>query len=892
LVCDLDSGEEHVYQIPLSAGDFIEARLVQHGIDIRAELLDPAGRLLFLMDSPNGRSGEEPVLVVADVSGTYRLKLIAAVGNRHGRYQLYVGNVHRAREAERTSFTALRNLAEGDGLKRIGRTEQAIAGYRAALAGWTSIGDTKGQVLALERLGNLFELKKRYENALLSYKSAMPLAHALRDRSAEARFSNRSGLMLQELGRIREARELSQTALRLATEIGDIQEQAQAYNNLAMISKSLGQVQAVLTSYETSERLWQGLDEPAQLGRIFSNHGEFLLAMGQPEAALEIFNKALDQLDLEDEPNVRSAVLNGLGLAYHDLGFRRKALWAYGLALKLAENASDRAFVLSRFGTALRDENRLPQAEYALKKSLELARSLHEPRRIAFALADLAHLQDLRNREEQALRLFAEALEILTKLEDPGAKASVLFGRAEAQRDLGRLQDAITSITTSIALVESMRSQLESDLGVSFFADRHRYYELYIDLLMELHFKNPRAGYATQAFTASERSRSRSLLDDLAGGPATAAMSVDEIRKNVLDPDSVLLVYALGERRSFLWVVTPASLDVHVLAKRVEIEEATLKFWRNKALVKSERQALSRMLFPPTIRSFGRRLLLISPDGALHLVPFSALCEPGSPNDCASLMFDHEIVVLPSASVIGGMRRMLASREPARNLLALVAAPVFQRDDERFEELGLPRKRETENSLPGGLLPRLDYSETEAKKIQELVSPESIVRALGFDATREFAVSAKFRESQILHIATHNLPEGHPDLAGLVFSRYDKAGRRRDGFLRAREIYDLRVPAELVVLSACGTGLGRNVRGEGPMGLTRAFLHAGAKRVVVSLWNVREEETAIFMARFYRGMLRERLSPAAALRATQISMAKEGYAPRAWAGFVLQGEPR
>lgn len=891
-MCDLASGEEHVYRIPLSAGDFIEARVDQHRIDVRVTLLDPAGRKLLVMDSPNGRNGEELVLAVAGVSGTHRLKLTAGHGRWQGRYQLLVGNIHRASAADRSSAAAFRELAQGDDLKRQGQAEQAIDRYRAALAIWTSLGHFKGQVLALERLGNLSEREKRYQDALLFYRSAIPLAHALRDRLAEARLMNRSFLMLRDLGRIREARALPQKALALARTVGDLQEQAQAQNNRALISKSLGNVQEVLTSYEASEKLWRELDEPAQLGRILCNHGEFLLAVGQPEASLKYFQKALDQLDLEDEPNVRSSILNGIGLAYHELKFHEKALWAYGLALERASNASDRAFVLSRLGTVFRDVNRLPEAENALRSALELARSLREPLRVAFALADLAHLQDLMNREEQALRLYAEALEILTELEDRASMASVLFGRAEAQRDIGRFQDAITSIETSVALVESVQSGLSSDLRVTFFADRHRYYELYIDLLMELHLRNPGAGYAARAFAAAERSRSRSLLDDVGGSPAAAVMGVDETRKDVLDRDSVLLTYALGETRSFLWVVTPTSFDAYVLRKRADVEEAALAVWGHQGLIRSEKQALSSLLLPSRMRSLGRMRLLISPDGALHLVPFGLLCDPNLPNGCSPLTFSHEITVVPSASVIGGMRRILESRKPARNLLSLLSDPVFQRDDKRLEHLAPPRQGEEVEDLPGGPLSRLKLSANEADEIQELAPPELTFAASGFEATREVAMSPRFLSSQILHIATHNLPEGHPDFSGLVLSRYDETGRRREGFLRAREIYELRVPAELVVLSACGTGLGRDVRGEGPMGLTRAFLHAGAKRVVVSLWIVREEETAIFMSRFYRGMLRGKLSPAAALRAAQVSMAKEKYPHRAWGGFVLQGEPR
>lgn len=886
LACELASGEEHVYRIPLTAGDFLPAQVDQDGIDIIVMLFDPLGRPLLRTDSPNGRRGDEQVQAVAGISGNYRLKLSASAGNWRGAYRLSIGVIHPATEDERVSAAAFQLLTEGDDLKGQQRFGPAAQKYHAAERIWASVNKIQGQILALERLGILSDMQNVKQVALPWYREGLLLAHRSGDRAAEARLANRVASMLVQLDDIREAERLSQRALELAADQKDLREQALAHNNLALALKSLGKVQEVLASYGEAERLLQELREPAQVAQVLCNQGEFLLSVGQSEQALRFFERALAQLEQEDEPRVRLTVLNGAGLAFQELGYSRKALWSYHLALRLAGNPGDRAFILTRLSTVLLENNDLLQAEDALRKGLDLARGLHEPRRVAYALADLAHLQDLLERETKALGLFEEALDILRDLEDPATQASVLFGRAEAERDLGRFHDAITSIETSIRLVESVRSNLASDLRVSFFGLRHRYYELYIDLLMEQHLRNPGAGYDLQAFQASEQSRARSLLDDVIGSKPMAAMSLDEIRRNVLDQDSVLLVFALGKRRSFLWVVTEVSLKAYVLPKQAEIDAAALAVWRglsSKRSARTEVRYLSGILFSGVTEPLASKPLLVSPDGALHLVPFSALCDPAVRGGCGQkslrpLIMDHEIVVLPSASVIAGMRHKLASRKPAPKLLSIIADPVFQWGDDPGED------------LPGGRLLPLHYTRKEADKILKLVSPKPSYQAFEFEASRDAAMSPGFLASQILHIATHNLPADHPDFNGLVFSRYDKAGRARNGFLRAREIADLKLSAELVVLSACGTGLGRDVRGEGPMGLTRAFLHAGAKRVVVSLWNVRDEETSTLMARFYEGMLRDNLSPAAALRKAQISLASRP--PRSWAGFVLQGEPR
>jgi CHAT domain-containing protein len=175
------------------------------------------------------------------------------------------------------------------------------------------------------------------------------------------------------------------------------------------------------------------------------------------------------------------------------------------------------------------------------------------------------------------------------------------------------------------------------------------------------------------------------------------------------------------------------------------------------------------------------------------------------------------------------------------------------------------------------------------------MTPKEMSRqALDFDASRAAAGAGDLSEYQIVHFATHGLINNrHPELSGLVLSLVDKQGLPQDGFLRLNDIYNLRLPAELVVLSACQTGVGKEIRGEGLIGLTRGFMYAGARRMMSSLWQVDDAATSELMERFYRGMLGARkLSPAAALRAAQIDMWKqnEWRSPYYWAGFAVQGE--
>jgi CHAT domain-containing protein len=257
--------------------------------------------------------------------------------------------------------------------------------------------------------------------------------------------------------------------------------------------------------------------------------------------------------------------------------------------------------------------------------------------------------------------------------------------------------------------------------------------------------------------------------------------------------------------------------------------------------------------------------------------------------------------------VASALRQETAGRKAAGKTLAVLADPVFSKDDPRVALPGKNRPAAVEGTPSmadakrsageSGLadLVRLRFSRLEADEITRLVADELKLEALDFAASRALATSAEIGQYRIVHFATHGLINNlHHELSGIVLSLVNEQGHPQNGFLRLYDIYNLKLGADLVVLSACQTALGKEVKGEGLVGLTRGFMYAGAPRVVASLWRIDDRASAELMKRFYQGMLGERLRPAAALRAAQVSMWKDQrwQAPHYWAAFTFQGEWR
>ncbi len=362
--------------------------------------------------------------------------------------------------------------------------------------------------------------------------------------------------------------------------------------------------------------------------------------------------------------------------------------------------------------------------------------------------------------------------------------------------------------------------------------------------------------------------------------------------------------------------MTPSSIESFELPARAEVEAAARRVYEllstpaaGSAAGRREALAgLGHMLLGPLAGRLGGKRLAVVAGGVLQYVPFAALAEPapeGSAGAGEPLMVRHEVVSLPSAGVLAELRGNAALRPRAEGRVAVLADPVFGPEDPRVH--GRPgvsapspgaagdAERSVRDLGENGLV-RLSWTRREAEAIASEAAEAGaggLLLALGFDASRERATSPELGRYGIVHFATHGLVNSrHPELSGLVLSLFDPEGRPRDGFLRLHDVYNLSLNADLVVLSGCRTALGREVRGEGLLGLTRGFLYAGSSRVMASLWSVRDRATSELMGRFYRSLLREGRSPAAALRAAQVSMWRDPRwrDPYFWAGFVIQGD--
>jgi len=418
-------------------------------------------------------------------------------------------------------------------------------------------------------------------------------------------------------------------------------------------------------------------------------------------------------------------------------------------------------------------------------------------------------------------------------------------------------------------------------------------------------------------------------------------LSLDEVQRQLPDDGTVLLEYFLGEEKSYLWAVTARGFTAHELPPRAQLETLAREAYRLLTLRQStsdlsfaEQQAktaeadrqywqcagtLSELLLGPVAAQLTGQRLLVVADGALHYLPFDALPLPSAlqaqpsasqdqVKDFAPLLLRYEIVNLPSASTLAGLRRAAIPAKPVPRGIIVLADPVFALDDPRVKNSSLLAARASNQreinpdlrnmlrnaaGINGGGFPRLPGTRQEAEQIIAYAPSGQGRLVTDFAANRALAISEAIQLYQIVHFATHGVISAEqPQLSGLVLSLVNPQGGFENGFLQLHDIYNLQLSAELVTLSACDTGLGKEVNGEGLVGLTQGFMYAGAQRLVTSLWKVDDQATGQLMQEFYRELLVEQKPPAAALRAAKLSMRRQNrwQSPFYWGAFTFQGD--
>ncbi len=894
----------------------------------------------------------------------------------------------------------------------LGDLQKALEYYDRALPLWRDLGDLRGEAQAVSAAGAVRESLGDREKALEHYLLALPLIRRAGDRLLEAYTLNNMSWLYLRLDETQKALDHANQALPIWREVKNMAGEATAYHNIASVYDLLVQYEKALEYYDRALKLWQAFGNGYGEAQSLNNIGIIYYYQGEYQKALDCYGRALQFWQTLGNRLEQAETLINIGLINGAVGESKKALENYERALALGRavgNRNSEATALYNLGVAyVKQGDALKALEY-FHQSLALSQTIGNRSREADALAGIANAERRRGNLPEARARMEAALEIIeslrTRIAGQDLRASYFASNKDAYdfhidllMQLHELQPSARHDEAALVVSERFRARsLLETLGEA-RADIRQGAEPELlkrehSLQQQLNAKAERLTHLLGSKHSEEQaSAARKEVDSLlteyqqvqaqirTESPRYAALtqpqplSVSEIQHQVLDQNSLLLEYSLGEERSFLWAVTPSSIKSYVLPKQAEIETAARRVYellnaRNQyaAAETSERRAtrvdeadaeyakaaaaLSQMLLGAVATQLGRKRLIIVSEGALQYVPFSALPAPGGdaargrhgetetrgrgdmmseeasdrrvsvsprpPVASVPLIVEHEIVTLPSASVLAVLRRELRGRPSAHEALAVLADPVFRSDDPRFRDVEKQERANAANENRMSVSPprrfaasqtdvessakesgvrgfkRLRFSRKEADAISALAPGARNLKAIDFTANRATATSPALSRYRVLHFATHGLLNSqHPELSGIVLSLVDERGNSQDGFLRLHEIYNLKLGADLVVLSACQTALGREIKGEGLVGLTRGFMYAGAPRVVASLWNVDDRATSDLMKRFYRAMFSQSMSPAAALRAAQTSLrAEKGWeAPYYWAAFTLQGE--
>ncbi len=807
----------------------------------------------------------------------------------------------------------------GNVYDRLGEPAQAIDAYQRSLAIRRSTGDRRGEARTLNNLGVLHRRLGEPQGALASYGAALETFRRLEDERWQARTLSNMGSAYFVLGEPDRARTFLERALAMRRETGDTRGEAATLNTLGRVHTHEGETATAVEHHAQALRLSQEIEDPRGQANALSLLAGSHLAAGDPASTLRKLGRVLEILPAAGDLRIMADVLHQSGEAYLLLGEYEQALASLDQAVQHRHAIGDLPGEAESLSAAAAAEAGLGKIDVALRR-VEAALTVIELLRWRIADPDLrATFSSSRQRAYELEIDLLMRLHAATPERGHARAALEASERARARSLVDLLHEAGAGIRKG---VDPELHERWSDLRRRLNAKAFRRAELlsrrkaegaaqleFYEVLGELQSVEAEIRKRSPAFAALTRPR---------------PLSAGEVQ-GLLDEGMLLLEYSLGEERSFLWAVTPTNVEAFELPGREQLETVARDAYRALSSFDgraNQRQAvapahLSRMVLGPIAKRLDRQRLIVVADGALHYIPFGALPllgagAPGRPGLRGDrLLQRHEVVYLPSAAALVVQRRSLAGRRPAPRRVAVLADPVFAAYDPRIvrarsdsaetsSPIEAPDTRATfrEPILPGPDrsfgLDRLVASRHEASAIAEMVPGEALL-ALDFEASRELAFSGELRRYQIVHFATHGLIDGRrPELSGLVLSLFDREGNARDGFLRLRDLYNLELAGDLVVLSGCRTALGRELRGEGLVGLTRGFMYAGMPRVVASLWRVEDRATAELMTRFYRALLIDGLPPPAALRRAQLSLAGERTwaDPFFWAAFVLQGDWR
>jgi CHAT domain-containing protein len=813
------------------------------------------------------------------------LEEIADILNRQGKKQEAINTLNQSLEIQRQLNI---RPGEADTLSTLGYIylslgayDSSLDTYQKALSIFRDMGELSNEITALQDMGSVYGKLKNYPEALKLYQQAFLIAET----TGNCLYAARSKFLISQVyldtGDDQQAVTSSNEALRIAEKLsvvagteGKLATQAGINNVLAKAKMKQENYPEALEYAQKAQSLAQQSQYRTVEAFVYTTLAEIYVALKQPQKAIQTYRDQLALYQALSFQPEKSQTLYDLAKLERKEGNLKAALSSISEAIDIIENIRQEIvnpeLKTSFFATK--------QDYYALK--IDILMDLHQQDSTQGYNAQAFDTSE-RSRARTLLELLNESNADIRQGVDP------------------KLLDQENALKDKTTALEKQWSELinknPTDQQKAFFQQER---------------KNLLAQY--QAIQDTIRAKSPKYAALKYPQPLTLA----QVQQQILDPDTALLQYSLGEEKSYLWVITKEGFQSYTLPRAKDIKISAIKVLNaikqnslDTSYINQTANQLSQLVLP-TAAKLNQKRLIIVPDGVLNYIPFSIFTLNNQP-----LINQHELVNLPSSSSIALIRQETQNRKPAPKTLAILADPIFSADDQRikvpqkqpispknpdlYQQLALNRatkKLKTSRAVgENNQFTRLPGTRQEAQAILALLPKTQTAAAFDEQANLNLAINPQLSQYRIIHLATHGVFNGEePTDSGIILSLVDAKGTPINGFLRLNEIFNLNLPAELVVLSACETGLGKEIKGEGLVGLTRGFMYAGTPRVLVSLWKVDDQATAELMTRFYKLILEKKLSPVQALREAQLQIQNETEwkSPYYWSAFVLQGEWR
>jgi CHAT domain-containing protein/tetratricopeptide (TPR) repeat protein len=811
--------------------------------------------------------------------------------------------------------------------RETGDTAEALDCSEQALTIARRIQDEFGVSFNLEALATVHLSRGELEQAFELYYEALDATHVQPYPAVEAAIWSGLGDLYSQLNDEKRAEECFQKALPLTESASD------AAGMLKVIS-SLGEL------YLRQDRpndalgiLQKGLQQAQKLGLV---REQSLLSAGVARSEAELGNSSAAQANFETAVDTAARIANKDAeatalLHFGDFEYRAghpvRARDLYARAFELWTQESNRAQAATALASLARldsDAGDLPKA----RKEIEDALGFFETSRSTLAS------RELRTSFFSSKHAYYDlAISILMRLHanDPAkgydAEAFTIAERASSRVLLDEI--AAGNIPTFVRAPADLLRERQSDQN-------------HLDALFErlrslsddpqknaVQMSKVRAEIEDQLRASDTlEGRIRAASGDYTAFTGARVTTPEEIAEQV-GPHSALAKYWVGTDKSYLWLTAPHGFRSFTIPANGETIRSLTGHWLDSlqarsfqkpgesladrgqrlavadAAERSTAENLGKLLLPGLDGLTGIERIYIVPDGPLSSIPFAALRIPtgkpaGEPRSSEFLLSRFEVLTEPSEAVLQLLSRPHSQPNAAPHI-AVFADAVYSASDPRVEGRLAPRVEPINGAKTLGLvneagmahLARLTASAEEARAIGILNGESNTSIHMGFQALASAIREDDWSHYEVVHFGVHALlnPE-RPAFSGVVLTMVHPDGAPRNGVLWLSDIYALRMPVNLVVLSGCRTANGREIPGEGLEGLSRAFFFAGARSVVGSLWSVEDRETSLLMQRFYRNLVREKLSPAAALRRAQLATAGEATtsAPFHWAGFAIQGD--